>query len=131
MERNSEWTIRAPNAGIDAEDYLRNAYAKETARFQEGEAALGSWLDSLINTSVMAGGGSGAGRMGQSARGGLQQRQYDVGGVDDTMAAFDQEIDQADRILELMRKVWEAQQPGFKDHLKQSTIQYGPMLLGL
>ena len=132
VERNSEWEMRAPTAGMETKDLLRNAYAKEFARFQMGEQAKRVYMDSFAQSSPMgAGGGMGGRRLPQAARAGVNQNQQQVGEIDDTLAAFGTQLEHTDKLLEIMRKAWEAQQPGFADYAKQAAMQFGPMLLGL
>jgi hypothetical protein len=131
VDRNSEFTRRAPTAGMDIEEILRNALSEEIQRAGEGQLARAAHSNSRAQTSTMAGGGMGAAGAGQQARGAFSQRQYEVGSADDALGAFTQQIDQADKLLELMRKAFEAQQPGWDDYAKQAAMTLGPKLLAL
>lgn len=122
--------MRAPTAGMSTDDLLRNAYAKEFARFRLGEMAQGAWDQSFQRTSPMGLGGGNA-RLPQAARQGMNQQQYQVGETDDVLASFNTQLDFGDRLLEMMRKVREAQEPGLADYAKQVALTLGPRLLGL
>lgn len=130
VDRNSEWKMRSPTVGMSTEDLLRNAYAKEFARMKLGEQMRKAYLGSFAATSPFAGGGAG-GAMPQAARQNATQGTYEVGAAEDALGGFNTQMEFGDRMLQMMRQTWEAQQPGMGDYLKQAALTIGPRLLGL